>query len=97
MTIDNTATLSALDSKKTKINENETDLKKLREQTDAFESLILKYMLDKALKMENSIYPEEPGSKIYKSMYKETLSNELSGSFGYSDLLFNYLKEQHKL
>ena len=30
-------------------------------------------------------------------MFKEQLSENLSGSFGYSELLFNYLKDQQKL
>lgn len=93
MTIDNTQALNAMQSQP-KIDEKSSDLKKLREQTDKFEALILKFMLDKSLKMENSITPEEPGSKIYKSMYRDQLSQQLAGSFGYSDLLFNYLKEK---
>lgn len=93
MTIDNSQALNAMQSQP-KIDETNGDLKKLREQTDKFEALILKSMLDKSLKMENSILPEQPGGKIYKAMYRETLSEELAGSFGYSDLLFNYLKEK---
>lgn len=74
------------------INPNSDDLK-LREQTDSFEALILKILLDTSLNMENSLYPKEAGSEIYQSMYKDSISQSLSGSFGYSDLLFNYLKE----
>lgn len=70
------------------------DDKKLKEQTDAFESLILKFFLDTSLKLDNPLYPKEAGSEIYQSMYKENLSKELSGSFGYSELLFKFLKEQ---
>ncbi|GMB94946.1 Hypothetical protein NHP21011_10400 [Helicobacter heilmannii] len=66
----------------------------LKAQTDAFESLLLKFMLDTALKLDNPLYPKQAGSEIYQSMYKESLSNELSGHFGYSELLFNFLKEQ---
>lgn len=70
---------------------------KLKEQTDRFESIFLKEILDIALKSENSIYPKAVGHDIYQSMYKEELSENLSGSFGYSELLFNYLKEQPTL
>lgn len=66
---------------------------RLREQTDAFEALILKNMLDTALKMDDSLYPKAPGHDIYESMYRDTLSESLSGSFGFSDLLFDYLKD----
>ena len=69
------------------------DDSRLREQTDAFEALIIKQMLDTALKMDESLYPTAPGHDIYHSMYKETLSESLSGSFGFSDLMFDYLKD----
>eukprot|EP01022_Parablepharisma_sp_SALTPOND_P014681 TRINITY_DN2015_c0_g4_i1.p1 TRINITY_DN2015_c0_g4~~TRINITY_DN2015_c0_g4_i1.p1 ORF type:complete len:473 (-),score=39.16 TRINITY_DN2015_c0_g4_i1:1142-2560(-) len=95
MQIDNTQALNSLSKANTPNGNFRTDdLAKLREQTDAFESLIIKNMLDISMKMENSILPEEPGKKIYNSMYKDTLSKELAGGFGYSDLMFNYLKEK---
>lgn len=53
-------------------------------------------MLDTAMKMDNPLYPKAPGDEIYTSMYKDTLSKELSGNFGYSEMLFNFLKEQEK-
>ncbi|WP_104742749.1 hypothetical protein [Helicobacter cinaedi] len=67
---------------------------KLREQTDNFESLLLKIMLEQAIKNDDTLYPKQAGSDIYHSMYIDSLSQELSGSFGYSELLFNFLKEQ---
>ena len=72
------------------------DEKGLREQTDAFEAIILKMMLDKALDTKDSLLPEDPGRKIYKSMQNDEISKQLSGGFGYSELLFNYLMEQQK-
>ncbi|RAX54000.1 hypothetical protein CCY99_04775 [Helicobacter sp. 16-1353] len=77
------------------IDKNANDIK-LREQTDSFEALILKTLLDTSLNMDNPLYPKEVGSEIYQSMYKDSISQSLSGSFGYSDLLFNYLKELQK-
>lgn len=67
---------------------------KLKEQTDNFESLLLKIMLEQAIKNNDTLYPKQAGSDIYHSMYIDNLSQELSGSFGYSELLFNFLKEQ---
>ena len=67
---------------------------KLKEQSNAFEALILKNMLDYSLNLEDSLYEKSPGSEIYSSMYKEAIANELSGAFGYGDLLYNYLVEQ---
>ena len=70
------------------------NLKQLKKQTDNFEAVILKHFLDESLKMDNSLFPKSAGQNIYNSMYKDTLSKELSGGFGYSELLFNYLKEK---
>lgn len=64
---------------------------RLHEQTDKFEALILKQMLDIAMKSGDTLFPKATGSKIYESMYHETLSKELSGGFGYSELLFQFL------
>ncbi len=49
---------------------------KLREQTDAFESVILKMLMDNAMKEEKNLFSEQndPGDKIYKSMYREELA-----------------------
>ncbi|MFP4332457.1 MAG: rod-binding protein [Campylobacterales bacterium] len=95
MQIDNTQALNSLNKANTPKGNLKTDnLEKLKEQTDAFEALIIKNMLDISMKMENSVLPEEPGKKIYNSMYKDTLSKELAGGFGYSELMFNYLKEK---
>lgn len=69
----------------------------LREQTDAFEALILKIVLESAIKNDDILYPKQPGSDIYHAMYIDQLSQSLSGSFGYSELLFNFLKEQQNL
>ena len=67
---------------------------KLKEQTDAFEAILLKYMLDTSLKLDDPLYPKQPGADIYQSMYKEQLAHQLSGGFQYSRALFDWLKEQ---
>lgn len=77
-----------------KIESKENDEAKLKKQTDAFEALIIKTMLATAITNEDPLYPKEAGSDIYHSMYLDTLSESLSGSFGYSELLLNYLKER---
>ena len=65
----------------------------LREQTDAFESIIIKMLMDNALKDEKNIFSSQndPGDKIYKSMYREELSKASAGSFGFSQMLYDYL------
>ena len=74
--------------------ENEDKYQKLKKVCDDFESEILNFYLKEALNSDDSLFPNSPGERIYKSMYQETLSKELSGSFGYSELLFNYLKNK---
>ncbi len=73
--------------------ETEDDAR-LKEQTDKFEAFFVKQVLDIALKNENTLFPKDPGDKIYQSMYNDTMSESFSGSFGFSELLFNFLKEQ---
>jgi flagellar protein FlgJ len=74
------------------------NLKKLKADCDAFESELLKHFLKDALKEDNSLYPKSAGENIYKSMETEQYAKSLSGDFGYSKLLFNYLQEkQHHL
>ncbi len=66
---------------------------KLREQTDAFESIILKMLMDNAMKDEKNLFSDQndPGDKIYKSMYRDELSKKSAGSFGFSQMLYNFL------
>lgn len=65
----------------------------LKEQTDKFEAFFIKQVLDIATQSENKLYPKDAGDKIYKSMYNDTMSSALSGKFGFSELIFNFLKE----
>ena len=73
---------------------NTKNLKKLKQACDDFESELLNFYLKEALNSKNELFPESPGERIYKSMYQEELSKTLSGNFGYSNLLFNYLKDK---
>ncbi|MBR2494151.1 Rod binding protein [Helicobacter sp.] len=96
MKIDTSNTLATYQASKTpSISKNSND-EKLREQTDAFEAILLKFMLDTSLNLENAIYPKQPGGEIYHGMYKDTLAQHLSGGFGYSQALFDWLKEQQR-
>ncbi len=78
-----------------KIDEKATD-KELKKQTDAFESIIVKMLLDNAMKDEKNIFSQEndPGDKIYKSMYREELANVSAGGFGFSQMLYEYLSQK---
>lgn len=74
------------------INKNVED-KELRNQTDAFEAVIIKMLMDNAAKDEKNIFSQEndPGDKIYKSMYRDELSRASAGGFGFSQMLYEYL------
>ncbi len=68
----------------------------LRKQTDAFESVILKMIMDNAAKDEKNLFSQQndPGDKIYKSMYRDELSKASAGGFGFSQMLYDYLSER---
>ena len=67
------------------------DKVKLKEQTDQFEAIMVKQFLDISLETTVSLYGKAPGDEIYKSMYTDALSRQMTGSFGYSKLMFDYL------
>lgn len=71
----------------------------LREQTDKFEAYFIKQVLDVSLKQNDSdrLFGKDAGEKIYNSMYNDAVSNAMSGKFGFSELLFNFLKENTKV
>lgn len=97
MNIDNQTALNAYNSLSTSSITNRTTTKNdelLKEQTDAFEAFLVKSVLDIALKDENPLFPKDAGDKIYSSMYNDAMSKALSGNLGFSELLFNFLKER---
>ena len=96
--IDSMASMSQLTIQNTnipKINEN-TDDKELREQTDAFEAVIIKMLMDNAAKNNKDMFSsqKDPGDKIYKSMYRDELSKASAGGFGFSQMLYEYLSRE---
>jgi Rod binding domain-containing protein len=68
----------------------------LRKQTDAFESIILKMLMDNAMADEKNIFSaaNDPGDKIYKSMYREELAKVSAGGFGFSEMLYDFLSRK---
>ncbi len=91
MKIDTSAALAAIDGPKFTPTDDD---RKLKEQTDAFEAFLLKKVLDISMKEKNPLFGKETGSEIYSSMYHDAISRALSGGFGFSKLLFDFLKEQ---
>ena len=90
--VDNYIALNSLDSMP-KIIKNDNDAK-LKEQTDKFEAFFIKKVLDISIKSDHSLFPKGAGDEIYRSMYNDALSDKLSGRFGFSELLFNFLKQR---
>ena len=54
-------------------------------------------MMDNAMKDEKNLFSSQndPGDKIYKSMYREELSKASAGSFGFSQMLYDYLSQRN--
>lgn len=77
--------------------DNSLDKKALKEQTDAFESLLLKMLLDISMENQKNLFSDvnDPGEKIYQSMYRDELSKTAAGSFGFSQILFDYLSAKN--
>lgn len=83
-----------LEDAKSKEEEKKFD-EALREQTDAFEAFMVKTVLDVSLQDKVSVFEKDKASdEIYSSMYNDTMSKALSGGMGFSELLFNFLKER---
>ncbi len=55
MKIDTSSTLAAYQASKTPSISKTSDDAKLKEQTDAFEAILLKFMLDTSLNLENPL------------------------------------------
>jgi len=93
MQIDSSVSLASLQQAPS-ISKKEKNLKILKQKSDDFEAMILKNMLDIAMDDEkNALFGKPVGNEIYRSMYHDSLSRELAGNFGYSKLLFEFLKK----
>ena len=92
MNIDSTAALYSTQTNVPKI-EDGLDKVALKKQTDQFEAIILKQLLDTSMKDENTLFGKDPGDKIYNSMYRDEVSKIGAGSMGVSQILFDFLAE----
>jgi len=92
MKIDNAMALYQANQKTPEI-KNTLDKVALKEQTDQFEAIILKQLLDISMKDENTLFGKDPGDKIYNSMYRDEISKMGAGSMGISQMLFDFLNE----
>jgi len=77
------------------LNTNKMEDKMLRKVSNEFESFFQQQLLDISLK-SSTLAGEGSGSDIIKGMYTESLSRTTGGTFGISDLLYQYLSENNK-
>ncbi len=76
------------------ISQKTKNLQILRQKADEFEALLIKDLLDLSLSdKQDPLFGKAVGGEIYRSMYHDALSKELSGGFGYADLLYGFLKK----
>jgi len=66
--------------------------KKLREVSNDFESFFLKQILETSLK-STEIAGTSAGSDIIKGLYLEAIADSSSGTFGISDMLYQFLSQ----
>ena len=93
--IDAKTTLAMQNSATPNIAAND-DARRIKEKTDQFEAIIIKMLLDNAMKEQKGLYTssKDPGDKIYKSMYRDELSKASAGGFGFSEMLFKHLTQK---
>ena len=99
MYMDSSLSIAKLQQQKinnlTKKDVSKLEDRKLREQTDQFESLLIKTLLDVSMEDSNKLFGKDAGDKIYQSMFREEISKISAGSFGISETLFNFLKNKN--
>jgi len=92
----NLVDISTLQNKDFKnIKTEDLEDKELREVANSFESFFLNQIMDVSLKSTN-IAGEGPGSDIIKSMYLQNIADSSSGTFGISNMLYEFLSENNK-
>ena len=91
--IDNSLALMQTSYSPKDIKVESNDDKLLKEQTDKFEAFFIKKVLDISLKRDNELFEKDAGDKIYNSMYNDAMSDKMTGEFGFSEMLFDFLKE----
>ena len=92
--VDNSLAFSYANTLKAPKNLDNLDDKKLKDVTDKFEAFFIKKILDVSLKHDNSLYSKDAGDKIYNSMYNDAISRSMGGKFGFSQMLFDFLKSR---
>lgn len=69
--------------------------KELREVANSFESFFLNQIMDVSLK-STKIAGEGTGSDIIKGMYLQNIADNSAGTFGISNMLYEFLSKNNK-
>lgn len=69
--------------------------KALRQVSNDFESFFLNQILDVSLR-DTAVAGEATGSDIIKGMYLQSIADNSTGSFGISDMLYEFLSQNNK-
>jgi len=93
----NLVDMTTLQNKKDFANIKTQDLEdeELREVANSFESFFLNQIMDISLK-STKVAGEGAGSDIIKSMYLQNIADSSAGSFGISDMLYEFLSMNNK-
>jgi len=69
--------------------------KALKKVSDDFESFFVQQLMNVSLKGTN-VAGEGVGADIFKGMYTDVMSRQASGTFGISEMLYEFLSKQNK-
>ncbi|MDN5126053.1 rod-binding protein [Aliarcobacter butzleri] len=69
--------------------------KELRQVSNDFEAFFLNQILNVSLK-DTAVAGEGTGSDIIKGMYLQSLADNSTGTFGISDMLYDFLSQNNK-
>ena len=69
--------------------------KELREVANSFESFFLNQIMDVSLE-STKVAGEGPGSDIIKGMYLQSIADNSAGTFGISNMLYEFLSKNNK-
>jgi len=67
----------------------------LRDVANSFESFFLNQIMDVSLK-STKVAGEGAGSDIIKGMYLQNIADNSAGTFGISDMLYDFLSKNNK-
>lgn len=96
MDINTNVSLQNLNSENLKkVDASKLEDKAIRAVSNDFESFFTQQLLDISLK-ETKVAGEGVGADIFQGMYTDAISRSSAGSFGISDMLYEFLSKENK-